>query len=81
VLLQAIITVGTTLLTEIITVSNILYPLSAVTSYSNSRKNFIDRGYQSSNILYALAAITMLLTVITSVNKVLPTVIMTCNSC
>jgi hypothetical protein len=38
-------------LTEVITVSNILYPLAAVTSYSSSRKNFIDRGYHSSNIL------------------------------
>jgi hypothetical protein len=44
---QVIITIGRTLLTAVITVSNILYPLAAVTSYSNSRKNFIDRGYHS----------------------------------
>jgi flagellar biosynthesis component FlhA len=42
-----ITTVGRTLLTEVITVRNILYHLAAVISYSNSRKNFIDRGYHS----------------------------------
>jgi hypothetical protein len=46
-IIQVIVTVGRTLLTEVITVSNILYPLAAVTSHSNSRKNFIDRGYHS----------------------------------
>jgi hypothetical protein len=51
-------TIGRTLMTEVITVSNILYPLAAVTSHNNSRKNFIDRGYHSSNILYPLAAVT-----------------------
>jgi hypothetical protein len=61
--------------------SNILYPLASVTSYSNNRKNFIDRGYHSSNILYALSAAKYVTTVITSVNKVLPTVTITCNSC
>jgi hypothetical protein len=44
---QVIVTVGRTLLTEVITVSNIICPLGAVTSYSNSRENFIDRGYHS----------------------------------
>jgi hypothetical protein len=60
--------------------SNILYPLAAVTSYSNSRKNFIDRGYHSSNILYPLAAVTSYNNSrnnFTSVNKVLPTVTIT----
>jgi aminoglycoside/choline kinase family phosphotransferase len=39
-------------------ITSVNKPLTAVTSYSNSRKNFIDRGYHSSNILCPLAAVT-----------------------